>query len=194
MPRLVGLFATVSSFDFPWFLSLAASSVPFFLLGSTLWFGVVLRSLGGLLCSFGLAPFSFVDRKFLSPVSGFQLLVLGFSVDLPRVFLSCAIAFLSSSRMLLLGRGSLCALFFPALYTFGDFFFFCLQLFFLYSIPVSGSLPRPTFVSLVSFVFFSCLVFLFCALTSGPPGVSPVTASSSAGHPTSFSSALAASS
>ena len=38
--------------------------------------------------------------------------------------------------MLLLGRGSLCALFFPSLYAFGDFVFFCLQLFFLYSIPV----------------------------------------------------------
>ena len=93
---------------------------------------VVLRSLGVLLCSFGLALFSFLDRKFLSPVSGFQLLVLGFSVGLPQVFLSCAIAFLSSSRMLLLGRGSLCALFFPPLYTFGDFVFFCLQLFFLF--------------------------------------------------------------
>ena len=134
-----------------------------------------------------------MDRKFLSPVSGFQILVLGFSVGLPQDFLSCAIAFLSSSVMLLLGRGSLCALFFPPLYTFGDFVFFYLQFFFLYSIPVSGSLPRPTFVSLVSFLF-SCLVFLFCALTSGPPGVSPVTASSLAGHPTSFSSALAASS
>ena len=63
------------------------------------------------------------------------------------------------------------------------------------SIPVSGYLPRPTFcLSLVSFLFFSCLVFLFCALTSGPPGVSPVLTSSLAGHPTSLSSALAASS
>ena len=66
---------------------------------------------------------------------------------------------------------------------------------FLSSIPVSGYLPRPSFgLSLVSFLFFSCLVFFFCTLTSGPPGVSPVTASSSAGHPSSLSSALAASS
>ena len=65
---------------------------------------------------------------------------------------------------------------------------------FLSSIPISGSLPRPTFVSLVSFLFFSCLIFLFCALPSGPPGVSPVTTSSSAGLPASLSSALSASS
>ena len=58
---------------------------------------------------------------------------------------------------------------------------------------VSGYLPRPTFcLSLVSFLFFSYLVFLFCAVPSGPPGVSPVTTSFSAGHPTSLSSALAA--
>ena len=69
---------------------------------------------------------------------------------------------------------------------------------FLSSIPVSGYLARPAYcLSLVSFLFFSCLVFLFgsfflfCALTSGPPGVCPVTASSSAGHPASLSSAVA---
>ena len=98
-----------------------------FLLCSTLLFGVVLRSLGGLLCSFGLAPFSFLARKFFSTVSGFCSSCLGFPVGLPRVFLSCTIAFLSSSRILLLCRGSLCALFFPPLYPFGDFVFFCLQ-------------------------------------------------------------------
>ena len=65
LPRLVGPFATVSSFGFPLLLSLAASSVPLFLLGSTSLFWVVLRSLGGLLCSFGLAPFSFLARKLL---------------------------------------------------------------------------------------------------------------------------------
>ena len=75
LPRLVGLFDTVSSFDFHWFLSLAASSVSLFLLFSTWWFWVVLRSLVGLLCSFGRAPFPFLARKFLSPVSSFQLLV-----------------------------------------------------------------------------------------------------------------------
>ena len=49
-------------------------------------------------------------------------------------------------------------------------------------------------LSLVSFLFFSFLIFLFCASTSGPPGVSPVTTLSLAGHPTSLSSALSASS
>ena len=69
---------------------------------------LVLRSLSGLLCSFGLAPFYFwIGRSFhLSRV--FLLLLLGFSVAIPRSFLSCAFAFLSSSRMLLLGRGFGC--------------------------------------------------------------------------------------
>ena len=90
----------------------------------------------------------------------------------------------------MLCRASLCALFFPPLYPFADFVFLCLHVIFLSSIPVLF-LVLP-FVSLVSFLFFSCLVLLFCALTSGPPGVSPVTASSSVEHPTFFSSALAA--
>ena len=136
LPRLVGLFATVSSFAFHLLLSLAASSVPLFLLCSTLLFWVVLRSLGGLLCSFDLAPFSFLTRKLLFYCLRFPLLV--FPVGLPRVFLSCTIAFLSSSRILLLCRGSLCALFFPPLYPFGDFVFFCVQwsFFLLYRFPV----------------------------------------------------------
>ena len=71
---LWAFFATVSSFGFHLLLSLTASSVPLLLLCSTLLFWVVLRSLG-LLCSCGLASFSFLARKFLSPVSGFQLLV-----------------------------------------------------------------------------------------------------------------------
>ena len=97
-------------------------------------------------------------------------------MSIPRGFLSCAFAFLSSSRMLLLGRGFGC----PALPSFMYFWLLCLFLSptVLSSIPVSGSLPRPTFVSLVSFLFFSCLVFLFCALLSGPPGVFPVQTSS----------------
>ena len=37
------------------------------------------------------------------------------------------------------------SLFFPPLYPFGDFVFFCLQVIFLSSILVSGSLPRPSF-------------------------------------------------
>ena len=78
----------------------------------------------------------FLDLTFLSPVSGFLLLVLGFSVGIPRSFLSCAFAFLSSSRMLFL-VGVLGALCFPHLCTFRYFVFFCLQLFFLlYRFPV----------------------------------------------------------
>ena len=133
-----------------------------------------------------LLPSLFWLGGYFSPVLGFQLIVLGFPVGLPRVFLLCAFVFLSSSRILLLCRASLCALFFPPLF---------LLVALSFSILVSGYLPRPTFyLSLVSFLFFSCLIFLFCALTSDPPGVSPVTTSSSAGHPTSLSSALSASS
>ena len=78
----------------------------------------------------------FLDRTFLSPVSGFLLLLLGFSVAIPRSFLSCAFAFLSSSRMLLVGQGS-GALCLPPLCTFSYFVFFCLQRFFLlYRFPV----------------------------------------------------------
>ena len=55
-----------------------------------------------------LSSLLFLDRPFLSPVSGFLLLVLGFSVVIPQSFLSCAFAFLSSSRMLLLGWGFGC--------------------------------------------------------------------------------------
>ena len=107
---------------------------------------------------------------------------------IPRSFLSCAFAFLSSSRTFLLGRG----FGYPVLPSFMYFSLLCLfpSSTFLSTIPVNGSLPRPTFVSLVSFLFFSCLVFLFCALPSGPAGVSPIPTSSSAGHPNSFPSAL----
>ena len=64
----------------------------------------------------------------------------------------------------------------------------------LSSLPVAGSIPRPTFVSLVSFLFFACLVLLFGALPSSPPDVSPVPTSSWAGLPHSFYSALSPSS
>ena len=66
---------------------------------------------------------------------------------------------------------------------------------FLSSIPVfrlSGS--SCLCLSLFSFPFLYCLVVLFCALTSGPPGVSPVTALSSAGRPASLSYVVAAAS
>ena len=103
----------------------------------------------------------------------------------PRCFLSCAFAFRSSSRMLLLGWGFGC----PVLTSFLYFWFLCLFLSptVLSSLPVAGSIPRPTVVSLVSFLFFACLVLLFGALPSSPPDVSPVPTSSWAGHPHSFS-------
>ena len=160
------------------------------------------------LCGLSSPPVAWWPSVFFWPCSllfsgsEFTFSCLGFSAPRVRVsrwsstgFSFVRHCFLSSSRMRLLCQGSLCALFFPPLYHFGDFVFFCLQVIFLSSIPVAGFLPRPSFgLSLVSFLFFSCLVFLFCALPSGPPGVSPVTASSSAGHPSSLSSALAASS
>ena len=65
---------------------------------------------------FWLGSFFLLSRVFCSSC-------LGFSVGLPWVFLSCAIAFLSSSRILLLCRGLLCALFFPPFSPFGDFVF-----------------------------------------------------------------------
>ena len=55
---------------------------------------------------------------------------------IPRSFLSCAFAFLSSSRMLLLGRGFGCPVLTSFMY-FSYFVFFCLQRFFLlYRFPV----------------------------------------------------------
>ena len=172
---MLAFFATVSSLAI---LDSCRSLLPRSFSSSRVSFAVwlVLRSLSGLLCSFGLVPFSFwIGRSFhLSRV--FLLLVLGFSVAIPRSFLSCAFAFLSSSRMLLLGRG----FGYPVLTSFMYFLLLCLfrSPTVLSSLPVSGSLPRPTFISLVSFLFFSCLVLLFCALPSGPPGVSLVPTSS----------------
>ena len=82
--------------------------------------------------------------------------------------------------------GVLGALCLPPFCTFHSFVFS--------SLPVAGSIPRPTFVSLVSFLFFACLVLLFGALPSSPPDVSPVPTSSWAGLPRSFYSALSPSS
>ena len=107
LPRLVVLFRYRFFFGYSWFLSLAASSV---LLPLVFHFAVwlVLRSLSVLLCSFGLAPFSLSGSDVPFTCLGFLILVLGFSVAVPQSFLSCAFAFLSSSRMLLLGRGFGC--------------------------------------------------------------------------------------
>ena len=85
--------------------------------------------------------------------------------------------------------GPLCL---PLFYTFRSFVFLSPPV--LSSLPVAGSIPRPTFVSLVSFLFFACLVLLFGALPSSPPDVSPVPTSSWAGLPHSFYSALSPSS
>ena len=66
---------------------------------------------------------------------------------------------------------------------FGSFVCLLSKVVFLSSIPVFRlSCSSCLCLSLFSFPFFYCLVFLFgsfflfCALTSGPPGVSPVTA------------------
>ena len=61
------------------------------------------------------------------------------------------------------------------------------------------SLSRPFFALphgrlLYCLVFLFGSFFLFCALASGPPGVSPVTASSTVGRPASLSSVVAAAS
>ena len=199
--RLVGPLATVSSFGFLSLLSLAASSVSLFLL--VFHFAVLGSPPVAWWPSVFFWPCSllFLARKFLSTVLGFSSSCLGLPVGLPRGFLSCPVAFLSSSRLLLRCRGSLCALCFPPFYHFGGFVLFCLRCSFFLLSWFSGSLDHPSLsLSLVSFFFFSCLVFLFgsfflfCTLTSGPPGVSPVTASSSTGHPASLSSAVAAAS
>ena len=101
----------------------------------------------------------FLDRSFLSPVSGFLLLVLGFSVGIPRAFSLVRHCFPFFLWDALACRGSPCALFFPSLYAFGDFVFFCLQLFFLYSIPFFFWFSYSSYLCLFGFVpFFSCLV------------------------------------
>ena len=79
-----------------------------------------------------LLPSLFWHGSYFSTVSGFSSSCLGFPVGLPRVFLSCPVAFLSSSRILLLCRGSLCALFSPPFCPFGGFVFFCLKWFFFF--------------------------------------------------------------
>ena len=78
----------------------------------------------------------FLDRPFLSPVSGFLLLVLGFSVGIPRSFFRAPLLSFLPLRCSCL-VGVLVALCFPPLCTFSYFVFFCHQLFFLlYRFPV----------------------------------------------------------
>ena len=138
-----------------------------------------------------LRPSLFWLGSSFSPVSGFQFLVF-------RVFRWSSTGFFFRAPLLsFLPLGCSClvgvlcvpcsSLLYILLVTLSFSVFKC-SFFLLYRFPVLF-LVLP-FVSLVSFLFFSCLVFLFCVLTSGPPVVSPVTTSSSAGHPTSFSSAF----
>ena len=199
--RIIGPLATVSSSCFPSLFLLAESSVSLFLLCSSLQCRVVLRSLCGLPCS--LWNYSLMGSNpggFFFYCLGFQLLVFGGSRWSPSCFLFEPVAFLSSSRGLLRCRGTLCALCFAP---FWRLWWLCLS-------SVCGALSSiPVFwlsrssclcLSLFLFSFFCCLIylfgsfFLFCALASGPPGVSPVTALSSVGRPASLSSAVAAAS
>ena len=93
----------------PYFvLLLATSSVPLLLLCSTLQFWVVFWSLGGLLF-FCPCSLLFRVRQFLFSCLEFRLLVFRVSCwSHWGFFLSYPVAFLSSSRFLLLCRGSLC--------------------------------------------------------------------------------------
>ena len=193
--RLVGPLATVSSFGFPSFLSLAASclSLPLVfhlaVLGSppVAWWPSVF---------FGLAPFSFLERMFLFYCLGFQLLVFRVSRWSPLWFSFRAplLSFLPLGSSYIVGVHCVpCASLLSIILVALSFSVLGGLSFFYPSFPVILIvLPfvSPWFRSF----FFSCLVFLFCALTSGPPGVSPVTALSSAGHPASLSSAVAAAS
>ena len=113
-------------------LSLSSSCVPLCC------FGLSSSRLVAFCVLLALLPSLFWPGSYFSTVLGFSSSCLGFPVGLPRVFLSCTMALLSSSRLLFLGQGSLCALFFPPLYPFGDFVFFCLQwsFFLLYRFPV----------------------------------------------------------
>ena len=135
LTRLVGLFRHSFFFGYPCFLSLAASSV---LSSSRVSFTVwlVLRSLSGLLCSFGLAPFSFwLGRSFhLSMV--FCYLSWGFPWLFHGVFFRAPLlSVLPLGCSCLVGvLGALCL---PPFCTFSSFVFFCLQrVFLLYRLPV----------------------------------------------------------
>ena len=106
----------------------------------------------------------FLDRTFLSPVSGFPWVFHEFFFSAPLLsFLPLGCSCLV--RVLCVPYSSLLYMLLVTLsFSVSNGYFFILYRF-------SGSLPRPTFVSLVSFLFFSCLVFLFCALSLGPPGL-----------------------
>ena len=151
---------------------------------------------------FGLAPLWVLAREvlfLLSRVSaprvwGFPVVSLMFSFRAPLLsFLplgaSCDVGVLCVPSASLLSGA------------FGGFVCLLSAVLFLSYIPVFRlSRSSCLCLSLFSFSFLCCLVylfgsfFLFCALASGPPGVSPVTASSSVGRPASLSSAVAAAS
>ena len=200
---IIGPLATVSSSCFPSLFSLAASSVSLFLLCSSLRFGWSSGHFVAFYVLFGLTPLGVLAREVLFLMSrGFSSSCLGVPGGLPRVFFSSPVPFLSSSRGLLRCRGALHALCFaPFWRLLGGFVCLLSAVLFLSSIP-GFRLSRSSCLclSLFSISFLHCLIFLFgsiflfCALPSGPPGVSPVTALSSAGHPASLSSVVAAAS
>ena len=176
-------------------LSLSSSCVPPCNVGWSSGHFVAFRVL------FGLTQLWVLAREVLfSIVSHFSSSCLGVPGGLPHVFFLSPVAFLSSSRGLLRCRGTLCALCFAP---FWHLWWLCLSSVCgaLSSIPVFRlSCSSCLCLSLFSFSFLCCLIylfgsfFLFCALASGPPGVSPVTASSSVRRPASLSSAVAAAS
>ena len=147
--RIIGPLATVSSSCFPSLFLLAESSVSLFLLCSSLRIWVVLRSLCGLLCS--LWTYSLVGSSPGGPfsnVSGFSSSCLGVPGGLPHVFFSSPVAFLSSSRVLLRCRGTLCALCFaPFWRLLVALSVFCLLCSFFLLSRFFGYLARPAFVS-----------------------------------------------
>ena len=88
-----------------------------------------------------------------------------------------------------------CPLLCSFLATFGGFVCLLSAVLFLSSVPVFRlSCSSCLCLSLLSISFLYCLIFLFCTLASGPPGMSPVTASSLVGRPASLSSVVAAAS
>ena len=162
-PHLIGPVATVSSFYFPSLFLLDASSVSLFLLCSSLQLWVVLRSLCGLQCS--LWTYSLVGSDMGDPF-------LMSRVSAPRVSEFPVVSLMFSFRVPLLSflpLGSSCDVGVPCVPsasllsgTFGGFVCLLSAVPFLSSIPVF-LLSRLSCLclSLFSFSFFYCLVYLF---------------------------------
>ena len=154
-----------------------------------------------------------------SSVSGFSSSCLGVPGGFPRVFFSSPVGSLSSlSGPLAMTGYPVCPLHRSFLVSFGVFSVLCLQCSFFLLSRFHGYLARPAFVSprslflsprspfrslsrpflalprgllLYCLVFLFGSFFLFCALASGPPGVSAVMASSTVEHTASLSSVVA---